>query len=235
MDKIGKPSYLGHRARLRRKFGKGGEQALLEHEMLELLLTFAIPRRDTKPLAWALIKKFGSLNGVLDASEQELSEVEGIGANSALLIHVVRATMRKYYLEQIKARKEIKTPQSVVDFCRASLQCESNEVFEIIYLTSRSTVIDVERITIGTIDRASISPRKIVESALKKKAAALIFVHNHPSGEPSPSREDIELTEAFTKIASSLGIAVMDHIIVGRGKFFSIRANCEIKSPTEIL
>ena len=235
MDKIGKPSYLGHRARLRRKFGKGGEQALLEHEMLELLLTFAIPRRDTKPLAWALIKKFGSLNGVLDASEQELSEVEGIGANSALLIHVVRATMRKYYLEHIKARKEIKTPQSVVDFCRASLQCESNEVFEIIYLTSRSTVIDVERITIGTIDRASISPRKIVESALKKKAAALIFVHNHPSGEPSPSREDIELTEAFTKIASSLGIAVMDHIIVGRGKFFSIRANCEIKSPTEIL
>lgn len=201
----------------------------MDHEVLELLLTFCIPRKDTKPIAWALVKRFGSLSGVLDATAKELAEVAGIGEQSAVFLNLVRATMRKYFLEQVKERKEIKNPESVIDFCQASLQGEANEVFEVIYLTTRNTVIGVERIAIGTIDRASISPRKIIENAFMRRAAALIFVHNHPSGEPNPSHEDISLTESLSRIAAPLGIIVLDHIIVGKGKFYSIKANNFIK------
>ena len=224
-----KPSFYGHRNRLRARFSASGLDSFMDHEVLELLLTFCIPRKDTKPIAWALIKRFGSLSGVLDATPKELAQVQGIGDQSAVFLNLVRATMRKYFLEQVKERKEIKNPESVVDFCQASLQGEANEVFEVIYLTTRNTVIGVERIAIGTIDRASISPRKIIENAFARRAAALIFVHNHPSGEPSPSQEDISLTENLSRIAAPLGIIVLDHIIVGKGKFFSIKANNFIK------
>ena len=207
----------------------------MDHEVLELLLTFCIPRKDTKPIAWALIKRFGSLSGVLDATPKELAQVQGIGEQSAVFLNLIRATMRKYFLEQVKERKEIKNPESVVDFCQASLQGEANEVFEVIYLTTRNTVIGVERIAIGTIDRASISPRKIIENAFNRRAAALIFVHNHPSGEPSPSQEDISLTENLSRIAAPLGIIVLDHIIVGKGKFFSIKANNFVKPKKNTL
>jgi DNA repair protein RadC len=141
--------------------------------------------------------------------------------------------MRKYFLEEVKKRKEIKSPESVADFCRASLQGEANEVFEVIYLTTRNTVISVERISTGTIDRAIISPRKIIEQAFRQRAAALIFVHNHPSGEPTPSQEDITLTETLARVAAPLGIIVLDHIIVGNGRFFSIKANSFIKTKKE--
>jgi len=230
-----KPSFHGHRNRLRARFIASGLDSFMDHEVLELLLTFCIPRKDTKPIAWALIKRFGSLSGVLDATQKELSEVEGIGEQSAVFVTLVRAAMRKYFLEQVKERKEIKNPESVVDFCQASLQGEANEVFEVIYLTTRNTVIGVERIAIGTIDRASISPRKIIENAFARRAAALIFVHNHPSGEPTPSQEDISLTENLSRIAAPLGIIVLDHIIVGKGKFFSIKANNFIKAKKETL
>jgi DNA repair protein RadC len=228
-----KQTHTGHRARIRGRFLKSGLDAFADHEALELLLTYAIPRKDTKPLAWALIKRFGSLAAVLDARAQELEEVPGLGRQSAAFITLVRAAMRRYFLEQVKERKEIKSPESVVDFCRASLQGEANEVFEVIYLTTRNKVIGVERICVGTIDRASISPRKIIENALRARAAALIFVHNHPSGEPSPSAEDISLTETLSRVAAPLGIIVLDHIIVGRGRFFSIKANSLIKPRKE--
>ncbi|MDR0953349.1 MAG: DNA repair protein RadC [Elusimicrobiota bacterium] len=225
-----KQSYTGHRDRLRQRFARAGLDSFMDHEVLELLLTYTIPRKDTKPIAWALIKRFGSLSNVLDATKQELEEIPGIGEQSSTFINLIRGAMRKYFLEEVKESKEIKDPQSVVDFCRASLQGEPNEVFEVIYLTTRNTIIGVERIAIGTIDRASISPRKIIENAFRRRAAALIFVHNHPSGEPSPSQEDISLTENLSRIAAPLGIIVLDHIIVGKGKFFSIKASSFIKS-----
>ena len=230
---IRKNTHEGHRARLRERLSTSGLDSFMDHEALELLLTYCIPRKDTKPLAWDLIKRFGSLSGVLDATQAELMEIPALGRQSALFINLIRAVMRRYFLEQVKQSKEIKSPQSVVDFCRASLQGEANEVFEVIYLTARNTVIGVERIAIGTIDRASISPRKIIEQALRRRAAALIFTHNHPSGEPSPSQEDITLTETLSRVAAPLGIIVLDHIIVGKGKFFSIKANSLIKPKKE--
>ncbi len=210
---MGKPSYSGHRSRLRKRFESAGLDSFLEHEILELLLTYCITRKDTKPLAWALLKKFGSLSGVLDATPSELEEVAGIGRQSTVFIKLIRAVMRTYFLEEIKKRKEITTPEND--------------------LTTRNAVIGVERLSVGTIDRASIAPRKIIEQALKRRAAALIFVHNHPSGEPEPSAEDRELTETLSQIASPLGIAVLDHIVVGKGKFFSMRANSFISAKKE--
>ena len=224
-----KNTHVGHRSRLRERFNASGLDAFMDHEALELILTYCIPRKDVKPLAWALLKRFGSLAAVLDANRSELKEITGLGENSAVFLNLIRAVMRRYFLEQVKEMKEIKSPESVVDFCRASLQGEANEVFEVIYLTTRNTVIGVERIAIGTIDRASISPRKIIEQAFRRRAAALIFVHNHPSGEPAPSQEDITLTETLSRVAAPLGIIVLDHIIVGKGKFFSIKANAVIK------
>lgn len=228
-----KPSFLGHRERLRKKFLTSGMDSFLPHEILELLLTYSIPRKDTKPIAWALLKKFGSLGEVLDAKEEDLLQIKGIGPASIILLKMMRGIMRNYSLEKIKRRKEISTPENLVDFCRASLQGKQEEAFEVIFLTVRNTVISVERICQGTLDRTLISPRKILEKAFSHNAAGLIFIHNHPSGEPKPSSEDFQLTETLSRIASPLGIMVLDHIIVGRGKFFSMKANSLISNEEE--
>ncbi len=220
-----KPSFLGHRERLRKKFLNNGIDSFLPHEILELLLTYSIPRKDTKPLAWALLKKFGSLSDVLDAPKEELEQIKGLGPASIILIKLMREVMRSYSLEEIKQRKEISNPESLVEFCKASLHGKKDEAFEVIFLTVRNTVIAVERLCQGTLDRTRISPRKILEKAFAYNAAGLIFIHNHPSGEPIPSAEDRILTDKISQLSTPLGIMVLDHIIVGRGKFFSIKSN----------
>ena len=220
-----KPTFLGHRERLRKKFLASGFDSFLPHEVLEILLTYSIPRKDTKPIAWALLKRFGgSLSDVLDAPEEELLKVKGLGPSSIVLLKLMRGVMRSYSLEKIKDRKQIDTPADVVDFCKASLHGKQEEAFEVMYLTVRNTVIAVERICEGTLNRADISPRKILEKAFGYNAAGLIFIHNHPSGEPKPSSEDENLTETLSRIATPLQIAVLDHIIVGRGKFYSMKS-----------
>ena len=228
-----KPSFLGHRERLRKKFIKNGLDSFLPHEVLEILLTYSIPRKDTKPIAWALLKKFGSLSDVLDAEENELLKIEGIGPSSVVLLKLMRGIMRSYSLEKIKERKEISSPESLVDYCRASLHGNQDEAFEVMFLTVRNTVIAVERICQGTLDRSRISPRKILERAFAYNAAGLIFIHNHPSGEPKPSEEDIHLTETLSRISTPVGIIVLDHIIVGRGKFFSMKSNAFVTGHEE--
>ena len=223
-----KPSFLGHRERLRKKFLNGGIDSFLPHEVLELILTYSIPRKDTKKLAWTLIKKFGSLSEVLDAKEEDLKQVKGIGPSTIVLLKLMSAVMRNYSIERIKDRTEISTPENLLDFCKASLQGQKEEAFEVIFLTVRNTVISVERLCQGTLDKALISPRKILEKAFTYNAAGLIFIHNHPSGEPTPSEEDKNLTETLTRLTTPLGIMVLDHIIVGRGKVFSMKANALI-------
>jgi DNA repair protein RadC len=224
-----KHTYNGHRSRLRERFTAAGLDSFADHEALELLLTFCIARKDTKPAAWALIKRFGSLRGVLDAKAEELGEVSGIGKQSVLFLNLQRALIRKYFLEQTKENKKIESAADIIDFCRASLQGCGDEVFEVIFLTARNDFICAERLASGSLQNADVSPRKIIERALSRRAAGLIFAHNHPSGEPSPSAADIELTKTLSRLAASLGIKVLDHVIVGQGKIFSIKQNSFIK------
>lgn len=223
-----KPSYLGHRERIRAKFAASGLEPLADHEVLELLLTYAIARRDTKPLAWALIKQFGSLGEVLDADPAALAAVKGVGKGTAAFLKLVRALFTRYSLEELRQSAIIRSPEQVVKYCKASLAGRSEECLELIYLSVRNTVIRAETVALGLIDRVSISPRKIVECALAAKASAVILVHNHPSGDVTPSLEDILLTQEVVEAARLLGISVYDHIIVGRQAYYSLKANGKI-------
>ncbi|MGB2579992.1 DNA repair protein RadC [Elusimicrobium simillimum] len=228
MDEKEKPSYHGHRERIKAKFLAHGLDGFLEHEVVELMLTYSIARKDTKPIAWDLLKKFGSLSGIMDATVQELMEVNGIGKETAVFIKFARGLVKKYSYDVIKNTDIIRTPEDVATYCRASLASAKEEVFEVIYLTVRNTIIKTEILSMGEIDRASISPRKIIEGALKAKAVGMVLVHNHPSGDPSPSSEDISFTREVIKAASVMGILVHDHIIVARGGYHSLRAKNHI-------
>ncbi|MCI7044376.1 MAG: DNA repair protein RadC [Spirochaetes bacterium] len=223
-----KPSYLGHRERIRAKFAASGLAPLADHEVLELLLTYAIARRDTKPLAWALIKQFGYLGEVLDADPAALAAVKGVGKGTASFLKLVRAMFTRYSLEELRQTATIRSPEQVVQYCKASLAGRSEECLELIYLSVRNTVIRTETVAVGLIDRVSISPRKIVERTLAAKASAVILVHNHPSGDVTPSLEDILLTQEVVGAARLLGISVYDHIIVGRQAHYSLKANGKI-------
>lgn len=229
MSTNNKPSYIGHRERIKEKFAQAGLDSFLDHEILELLLTYAIPRKDTKPLAWALLKKFGSLSGVLDARAADLAAVPGIGRGSAVYLTLIRAVFKKYALENVKAREVIRTPEHVLNYCQASLSGRSEECLELIFLSVRSTVMGTQTVATGDIDRVSISPRRIVECALAAKASAIILVHNHPSGDASPSAEDILLTKEVVQAAALFGISVFDHIIIGKGSYYSLKANGTIE------
>ncbi len=223
-----KPSYLGHRQRIREKFAAGGLDHFLDHETLELLLTYCIARRDTKPTAWALMKRFGSLAAVLDASVEELCTVKGIGEQSAQFLKLIRAVFKTYSLEEVKNKITVRTPEQVLEYCKASLAGNADECLELIFLSVRNTVIGTEIVSQGSLDRVSVSPRKIVERALAAKAAALILVHNHPSGDPTPSMDDVVLTKEVARAAALLGITVHDHIIIGKGAHYSLKANGKI-------
>lgn len=220
------PSFVGHRDRLRQKLARNGLDSFLPHEVLELLLTYAIPRKDTKPLAWALLKKFGSLAGVLDADEKQLREVEGIGEHAAQFLKLVRAVFKIYSLNRVQQKTSIRSPKQVIEYCKASLADKAEECLELIFLSVRNTVIGTEIVATGLVDRVTISPRKIVEHALKAGACALILVHNHPSGDASPSQEDIALTQDVINAAALFNIRVHDHIIIGKGgTHYSLRAH----------
>lgn len=223
-----KPSYFGHRERIREKFAAAGLDSFLDHEILELLLTYAVPRRDTKPLAWALLKKFGTLAAVFDADENQLTQVDGIGTGAARFLRLIRAVFKKYSLDEVKETVSIRTPQQVLEYCKASLAGKKEECLEIIYLSVRNTVMSTQVIASGLIDRVAVSPRKIVECALAAKASAIILVHNHPSGDATPSQEDISLTQDVIQAAALFGILVHDHIIVGKGSHYSLKANGKI-------
>ncbi len=228
MSQNQKPSYLGHRQRIRQKFAVGGLDHFLDHETLELLLTYCIARRDTKPTAWALLKRFGSLSAVLDASVEDLCSVKGIGTESAHFLKLIRAVFKKYSLDEMKNKITVRTPEQVLSYCKASLAGNADECLELIFLSVRNTIIGTEIVSKGSLDRVSVSPRTIVERALAAKAAALILVHNHPSGDPTPSMEDVVLTKEVARAAALLGITVHDHIIIGKGAHYSLKANGKI-------
>ncbi|RKY64161.1 MAG: hypothetical protein DRP99_02640 [Candidatus Latescibacterota bacterium] len=221
MGIVDKPHYIGHRRRLRERFRRAGAEGLHDYELLELLLTYAIPRKDVKPIAKDLIQRFGGLSGVLDAGWKELEEVPGMGPTSATLIRLVKELCGVYLAERMKHRDLLSSPQAAVDFARVKLAGLPYEAFMVIYLNTKNEVIDYEIVHEGTVDKAIIYPRRIVESALAHHAAGLILVHNHPSGHAEPSEEDKRLTRTIVEATRTMDIRVVDHIIVGKDGYFS--------------
>jgi len=219
------PHYINHRKRLRERFEKTGAEGMHDYELLELLLTFSIPRRDVKPVAKKLISTFGSLPGVLDADQKELEKLSGVGSMSASLIHLIKELYTTYLAENMKKQDALSSPQAVINFSRVKLSGLSNEAFMVIYLNVKNEVIDYALLQEGTLDNVAVYPRRIIETALSHHASGVILVHNHPSGNPMPSKEDKLLTKDIVDAALALDIRVLDHLIVGKQGYFSFMEN----------
>ena len=217
-----KPHYHGHRARLRGRFLQGGAAALQDYELLELLLTFAIPYSDVKPLAKNLIAHFGSFGQVLDATPEALMEFMGLKEYSACLINLVKACHEVYLKEEALKRQRILSLDVLVDYCRTAMGGLKDEQFRVLYLNSQNEIIAEEILQEGTVNQTVVYPRKILELALKHKASGLILVHNHPSGNTTPSASDKELTQTVVKASKALNLTVHDHLIISRHGYFSL-------------
>ncbi len=218
-----RPSYLGHRSRIRDRFLEHGLDPFQDYEALELFLTYAISRKDVKPIAKHLIKRFGSFREVMDAGFDELQEVKDVGLHSAVLLKLIKACANRYLKEKAIHKPVISSPVALLDYCRLCMEGLKEEQFRVIFLNAKNEVLTEEVIQQGTIDQAAVYPRKIIERALTRKAKALIFVHNHPSGDPSPSQQDKELTQGLFRMARDLGIRVHDHLIIGQKGHFSFK------------
>jgi DNA repair protein RadC len=216
------PHYFGHRDRLRERFHES-KDALPDYELLELVLYGALPRRDTKPIAKALIARFGSFAEAIAAPAHLLKEVDGIGDNAITALKVVEAAAQRLARGKVKGRQVLASWNSVVDYCRSAMAFAEREEFRILFLDKRNQLIADETQQTGTVDHTPVYPREVIKRALELSATAIILVHNHPSGDPSPSRADIQMTQAIIDVAKPLGIAVHDHLIVGRDGHASLK------------
>jgi len=210
------PHYHGHRQRLRERFMEAGEAALADYELLELLLFRAIARRDVKPLAKALIARFGSYSEVLAARPERLREIEGLGEAAIVEIKLVESAARRLARGALQKRQVLGSFMDVVDYCRAAMAYAEREEFRILFLDKRNALIADEVQGVGTVDHTPVYPREVVKRALELGASAMILAHNHPSGDVTPSTADIRMTRDIVTIAQPFNIAVHDHLIVGR-------------------
>lgn len=217
------PHYIGHRQRLKNKFFECGLQALHDYEAVELLLSYAIPRKDIKSLAKDLLKRFGSLRGIMDADLEDLIAVRGISAHAAGLFRIVKEMNALYLQEKAREKPQITCTGELLDFCRTALGGLKDENFCVLYLDAQNRIIAFETIQKGIVNQAVVYPRQVIEKALAHKSSALILVHNHPSGHVKPSDADIRLTRTITDTAKLLDILVHDHLIIGENRFFSFR------------
>jgi len=215
--------YHGHRERLKKRFLEGGAEALADYELIELILFRAIPRRDVKPLAKELVRKFGSFADVVAAPLSRLKEVEGISESVATEFKIVEASARRFAKGQIKKRHSLGSWSQVIDYCRTVMAFEDHEEFRILFLDKKNGLIADESQGTGTVDHTPVYPREVVKRALELAASAIILVHNHPSGDPTPSTQDVKMTLDIIAIAAPLGITVHDHIIVGRQGHASLK------------
>jgi DNA repair protein RadC len=220
----GEPHYIGHRDRLRERFLSAGPGALPDYELLELVLYAALPRRDTKPLAKALLARFGSFADVIAAPRERLLEVDGAGESVVTQLKVIEAAALRLSKTRVLGRPALSSWAALLDYCAAAMARNPHEEFRILFLDRKNALIADEVQGQGTVDHTPVYPREIVKRALELSASAIILVHNHPSGDPTPSRADIEMTREIVAAAKSLRIAVHDHLVVGRGGTASFKA-----------
>ena len=223
MSEKSEPIYIGHRQRLKERFIRSEGADMADYEAVELLLTYAIPRRDVKPLAKALIKEFGSFAGVVSAPMDRLLEVSGIKDNSAVLIKFIEFAAKKLSWQNLAFEDApyITSTDSLIEFCRCSMGYSEVEVLRLIYVDSKLKVIGTEILQKGSISSVNISPRDIVTKALKKNASGIIMVHNHPSGDPRPSKNDIEATKSVKLACDAVGVTLHEHIVITPSDFYS--------------
>jgi DNA repair protein RadC len=210
------PHYHGHRERLRARFRAAGADAVSDYELLELVLFRAIPQRDVKPLAKGLIARFGSFAETVAVAPARLAEIKGMGQAAITELKVVQAAASRLARGQVQKRRALSSWSSVLDYCRTAQAFADKEQFRVLFLDKRNQLIADEVQQTGTVDHTPVYPREVVKRALELSATALILVHNHPSGDPTPSQADIQMTQSIIGVAKPLGIAVHDHIIVGK-------------------
>ncbi len=211
----------GHRKRLRERFNRSGLAGFLDYEIVELLLTLGTPRRDCKPQAKEAIKRFKTLRGVLEASPEELQEIKGITEYNIFVIKFMQEVARAFLKEKVLDKPYCRSSREVFDYLYHSMRDLKKEVFKVLFLDSQNRVVGIEDLFEGTLNASAIYPREIVQSAVKHNAAALIFVHNHPSGNPQPSDNDRQITQDLVFAGNIMQIKVLDHVIVGENRYFS--------------
>jgi len=219
-----KPHYHGHRDRLRARFAEKGAESLADYELLELYLFRSIPRRDVKPIAKDLIAKFGNFAEVIAAPIDRLTEVKGISEKIALDLKILRAAATKLGQESILGRPVLSSWSALLDYCRSAMQFEATEQFRVLFLDRKNRLIADEVLGKGTVDRAPVYPREILKRALAHESTAIILTHNHPSGDPTPSQSDIDMTKEIVQACKPIRVAVHDHLIIGRNDVVSFKS-----------
>ena len=214
--KIQDTTRIGHRKRLRERLRRGGHMALHDYELLELILFRALPRRDVKPLARNLLDRFGDLSGVLSATDARLLEVTGIGQEVITEFRLIEAVALNFRQSRIMQKPALANWNQMINYCRTKIAEKNREEFHVLFLDKKNHIIADELMGSGTVDHAPVYPREVIKRALELNASALILVHNHPSGDPTPSKADIDMTNKLYALASQFNIVVHDHLIIGR-------------------
>lgn len=215
---------LAHRDRLRQRFTQGGADAMPDYELLEMILYRALPRGDTKPLAKALLKRFGDINHVLAAPPPRLKEVEGVGERVIFELKLIEAVGHRMARAKVMKRPILSSWDALLEYCQTAMAHRDIEQFRVLYLDRKNVLIADEAQADGTVDHVPVYPREVVKRALELNASALILVHNHPSGDPSPSQADVDMTYAVRDAAQVLGLVVHDHLIIGKARELSFRS-----------
>ena len=218
-----RPHFAGHRQRLKQRFRAAGADALPDYELMELVLFRALPRRDTKPVAKALIEQFGSFAEAISAAPERLCEVAGVGDAVVTELKIVHAAALRLTRGELVSRPVISSGRALIEYCHAAMAFDDKEQFRILFLDRKNAVIADEVQQQGTVDHTPVYPREVVKRALELGASALILVHNHPSGDPTPSSADVEMTRHIIAAADSLSITIHDHIVIGRSGHASLR------------
>lgn len=220
----GKPHHLGHRARLRERFLKTGGDGLPDYELLELVLFAAQPRGDVKPLAKRLLATFGTFAQVVSAPAESLRKIDGMGDAAIVAVKATQAAALRLLSEEAREAPVISSWKKLLDYCRAAMAREKNEQFRLLFLDQKNRVIADEVQQRGTVNHTPVYPREVVKRALELSASAIIMVHNHPSGDPTPSRADIDMTRQVRDAAEKLGIALHDHVIIAGNEHVSLKS-----------